>query len=79
VRLFAYDAVTEIRAVVGPTSAPGVDLVWDERVLYAQVGRDHVGPPGGVIRNESIRVRDGTPLFSPAGRVLPGFESSAPV
>jgi hypothetical protein len=79
VRLFAYDAVTEIRAVVGPASAPGVDLVWDERVLYAHVGLDLVGPPGGVIRIESIRVRDVTPRFSPAGRVLPGFESSAPV
>jgi hypothetical protein len=77
VRPCAYDAVTEIVAVIGPAPAPGVDLVWDGRVLYAHVGLDLVGPEGGVLRIESVRVRDVTLRFAPGGRVLPGFEAAA--
>ena len=77
VRICAYDAVTEISAVIGPEAARGVDLVWDARVLYAHVGLDLVGPEGGVLRIESVRVRDVTARFVPAGRVLPGFAAAA--
>jgi hypothetical protein len=54
----AHGEVLELRAVIGPTTLPGVDLVWDGRVLYAHVGLDLVGPDGGVVRIERLAVRD---------------------
>jgi hypothetical protein len=74
VRIDAHDMAVEVSAVIGPEPRPGVDLVWDERVLYAHVGLDLVGPDGGVVRIGNLAVRDVTPAFSPDGRVLPGFE-----
>ena len=70
----AHGGVCEIRAVIGRDARPGVDLVWDARVLYAHVGLDLEGRPGAVVRVESVEVRDVTRRFTPAGRVLPGFE-----
>jgi hypothetical protein len=60
--------------VIGPGAGPGVHIVWDARVLYAHVGLDLMGPEGGVVRIESVRVRDVTQRLAPGGRVLPGFE-----
>jgi hypothetical protein len=74
VSLARHGAILEVRAVVGPEARPGVDLVWDRRVLYAHVGVDLEGPAGGVARVEAVAVRDVTPRFAPRGRTLPGFE-----
>ena len=74
----AHGGVCEIRAVIGRDAWPGVDLVWDARVLYAHVGLDVEGPAGAVVRIESVEVRDVTRRFTPAGRVLPGFAPAAP-
>jgi hypothetical protein len=52
-----------LRGVVGAAPLPGVDLVWDGRVLYAHIGLDLVGPQGGVVRVERFRVRDVTAEF----------------
>ncbi|HRO11927.1 hypothetical protein [Amaricoccus sp.] len=73
----AHGGVCAVRAVVGRDAHPGVDLVWDERVLYAHVGLDIEGPAGAVVRVESVAVRDVTRRFSPLGRLLPGFEPAA--
>ncbi len=73
--LTGHDAVSAVSAVIGPAALPGVDLVWDRRVLYAHVGIDLVGPPGGVVRVEAVAVRDVTARFAPLGRRLPGFEA----
>lgn len=64
-----YEAVT----VFGPEPLPGVDIVWGDRVLYAHVGLDIIGPNGGVVRIENLSVRDVTELITGAPRVLPGF------
>lgn len=74
----AHGGVCELRAVIGRDGFPGVDLVWDARVLYAHVGLDLVGPAGALVRIESVEVRDVTRRFTPQGRVLPGFEAAAP-
>ncbi len=82
VDLEAHEAVHEVRAVVGPEALDGVDLVWDARVLYAHVGLDIVGPDNGVVRIESVRVRDLTGGFGRRVPDLPGFasaEASPPV
>jgi hypothetical protein len=73
VELGGHGVVVELRAVIGREARPGVDLVWDARALYAHVGLDLEGPAGGVVRIESVAVRDVTRRFSPLGRVLPGF------
>lgn len=65
VRLVAHEAVTELRAVIGREPGPEVDLVWDERALYAHVGLDLVGPFGGVVRVAAFGVRE---LGSAGGR-----------
>lgn len=63
----------ELCAVIGPLAMPGVDLVWGPAALYAHVGLDVFGPPGGVLRIENLCVRDVTHAFAPGGPVLPGF------
>ncbi|MER2508921.1 MAG: hypothetical protein ABTQ27_09185, partial [Amaricoccus sp.] len=59
-------AVAVARAVVGPERRAGVDLVWDARVIYAHVGLDLVGPEGGVVRIESVALRDISVTFEAA-------------
>jgi hypothetical protein len=70
----AHGGVCEVRAVIGRDPFPGVDLLWDRRVLYAHVGLDVEAPAGAVLRIESVEVRDVTRRFTPLGRMLPGFE-----
>lgn len=67
-----HDRVRVLRAVIGPAALPGVDLVWDERVLYAHVGLDLVGEPGAVVRVGQVAVREVTGDVT-GGRLLPGF------
>jgi hypothetical protein len=69
----AHGGVCELRAVIGRDAYPGVDLVWDARVLYAHVGIDIEAAAGAVVRVGGVEVRDVTRRFTPAGRLLPGF------
>jgi hypothetical protein len=80
VRSFAgHGILLELKAVIGPEPLPGVDLVWDARALYAHVGLDLVGPTRGVLRVESLTVREVTEQFGGA-QLMPGFaESPAPL
>jgi hypothetical protein len=66
------ERVLELCAVIGPLPLGGVDLVWDDRALYAHVGLDLVGPTEAVVRIADIAVREVTGDFT-GGRVLPGF------
>jgi len=75
VSLAVHEAVVALRAVIGPEPRPGVDLVWDGRVMYAHVGLDLIGPSRGVVRIEDIAVRDVTRAFG-HGPVLPGFAAA---
>jgi len=73
VRIPAHGQVVDLGMVIGPAPHPGVDLVWDTRVLYAHVGLDILGPVGAIIRIADISAHDVTRAFSPMGRVPPGF------
>lgn len=73
--LSAHGEILTLGCVIGPRSRTGVDLVWDQRVLYAHVGLDLIGAEGSVVRVGRIAVRDVTSGFSPRGRILPGFEA----
>ena len=77
-RLVAHDVPVGLRLVIGPQAGPGVDLVWDDRALYAHVGLDLVGPDGGVVRIGDIAVRDVTRGHGPGHRALPRF-APAPI
>jgi hypothetical protein len=72
----ATGVVFGLRAVIGPSPLAGVDLVWDQRVLYAHVGLDLLGARGAVVRIESLAVREVTERLAPLGRLLPGFGPS---
>lgn len=76
VALDDHDIVHVARAVIGPVQLPGVDLVWDGRALYAHVGLDIVGPPNGVVRIQSIRVRDASEDFGGTVAGLSEFEAT---
>jgi hypothetical protein len=65
--------VVEIAAVIGPAPLPGVDLAWDDRVLYAHVGLDLLGPENVVVRIADLEVRDVTEALTGRKRVMPGF------
>ncbi|WP_424934067.1 hypothetical protein [Amaricoccus macauensis] len=65
----SYEAV----AVFGPEMLEGVSVVWNDRVLYAHVGLDIIGPNGGIVRIENLRVRDVTNEITGAPRIMPGF------
>lgn len=66
--------ILDLAVVIGRRAAPGVDLVWDEAVLYAHVGIDLVGPCGAVLRIDDLRVADATGAFG-TPPALPGFET----
>jgi len=69
----ARGRVTELCAVIGRTAGPGVDLVWDARALYAHVGLDLLGPCGGAVRVEDLRVWEIPGAAFGGWRGLPGF------
>lgn len=66
----------EASAVFGPVLRPGVDVVWNDKVLYAHVGLDIIGPNGGVVRVENLQVRDVTREITGLPRIMPGFRAS---
>jgi hypothetical protein len=50
-------AVETFAGVIGCAPGPEVDLVWDDRPLYAHVGIDILGLNGTVLRIENMTVR----------------------
>ena len=72
-----HHVVVTIRAVIGRETWPGVDLVWEERALYAHVGIDLLGADGGVFRVADVSVRDVTARFLPES-VMPSFADERP-
>lgn len=72
VALAAHGAVVDLAVTFARSDAPGAErvaLVWDERVLYAHVGIDLVGPCGGVVRIENLQARE----LSAGHVATPGF------
>ncbi len=53
----AVGTVETFAGVIAGAPGPGVDLVWDERPLYAHVGIDILGLNGAVLRIENLGVR----------------------
>lgn len=76
VGLDIHGRVYEACAVIGTEALPGIDMVWNDRVLYAHVGLDLIGPSGGVVRIADIRVRDVTAEVTGQPRVMPGFTTA---
>lgn len=62
-----------LSVVIGRRAEPGVDILWDDRVLYAHIGLDLVGPSGAILRIDDLHVQDVSAAFPAPG--LPGFET----
>jgi hypothetical protein len=63
--------VDTFSGVIACAPGPGVDLVWDERPLYAHVGIDILGLNGAVLRIENLKVRAQAAVAGACGTVRP--------
>lgn len=63
ITLQQYGQITEISAIVGTGSRPGVDMPWGRTALYGHFGLDLTGPNGGVVRIDDIEIEDVTGVF----------------
>lgn len=60
-----YGEIIEVSAIVGVGERNGVDLSWGPQASYGYFGIDLIGPNGGSVRIESIRIEDVTSAFIP--------------
>ncbi len=63
--LTAYGQIVEVAAVVGTGRRGGVNLPWGLAPALGHFGLDLIGPNGGAVRIESIRIDDVTAAFLP--------------
>lgn len=61
--LTAYGEVVDVSAIVATGTRTGVDMPWGREAVYGYMGIDLVGPNGGQVRIESIRIEDVTSIF----------------
>ncbi|MDO5647434.1 glycosyl hydrolase family 28-related protein [Paracoccus sp. (in: a-proteobacteria)] len=61
-----HGEVVEISAIIGVGNRAGVDMPWGTRPVFGHFGLDLIGPNGGAIRIESIRIDDITSAFVPS-------------
>ena len=59
----AHGEVVEVSAILGSGARTGVDLVWNDGVIYGHLGLDLTGPTGGVVRIDDIQIEDVTSVF----------------
>ena len=55
--------VVEIAAIVGVGARRGVDMVWGVAPTYGYFGLDLIGPSGGVVRIEGLKIEDVTGTY----------------
>jgi len=61
--LTTYGDITEVTAIVGIGTRPGVALSWGPEALYGHFGIDLTGANGGVVRVDDIEITDITSAF----------------
>jgi len=61
--LTAYGEVVTVSAIIGTGTRTGVDMPWGSDAAYGYLGLDLMGPNGGQVRIEAIRVEDVTNIF----------------
>lgn len=66
VEMQTYGGIIEISAIVGVGARGGVDMGWGTRPVYGHFGLDLIGPNGGAVRIESVRIEDITSAFVPS-------------
>ncbi|WCR12363.1 right-handed parallel beta-helix repeat-containing protein [Paracoccus stylophorae] len=66
VQLRHFGDVVEVSAIVGVGARGGVDMAWGTKPVFGHFGLDLIGPNGGAIRIESIRIEDVTAAFVPS-------------
>ena len=66
VTLKAYGEVVEISAIIAVATRQGVDMGWGTTAALGHMGLDLLGPNGGAVRIENLRIEDITAAFVPA-------------
>lgn len=65
VSLTAYGKVVEVSAIVANAARRGVNMGWGANAAIGHLGLDLIGPNGGAVRIENIRIEDVTAEFVP--------------
>ncbi len=63
VALSQHGRIVTIKGIIGSGLRTGVDMVWGAAPDYGHFGLDLIGDVGGVVRIESIQIRDVTSYF----------------
>lgn len=66
VPLPGYGTVVEVSAIVGTATRPGVNMGWGPTATLGHMGLDLIGPNGGAVRIENLRIEDITAAFVPS-------------
>jgi hypothetical protein len=63
VHLTTYGAFVEIKAIIATADRTGVDLPW-AGAQYGHIGLNLIGPSGGLVRSDDIRIEDVSSVFT---------------
>ena len=66
VSLPGYGRVVEVSAIIATATRQGVDMSWGPTATIGHLGLDLIGPNGGAVRIENLRIEDVTAEFVPA-------------
>lgn len=61
-----YGTVVEVSAIVATATRQGVNMGWGPAATLGHMGLDLIGPNGGAVRIENLRIEDVTAAFVPA-------------
>lgn len=65
VQLANYGEIVEISAIVSTARRQGVDMGWGPAATLGHMGLDLIGPNGGSVRIENLKIEDVTAAFVP--------------
>ena len=66
VPLPGYGQIVEVSAIVATSRRPGVTMGWGPTASLGHFGLDLIGPNGGAVRIENLRIEDVTAAFVPS-------------
>ena len=66
VTLKPYGGIVEVSAIVSVAARAGVDMAWGPTATLGHLGLDLIGPNGGAVRIENLKIEDITAAFVPS-------------
>lgn len=61
--LQSYGEIVEVSAIIGTGNRGGVDMIWNQDVVYGHFGIDLTGPSGGTLRIDDLVIEDITSVY----------------